>query len=277
MRVRKKGDTERRGNGRVWSFVLNSVLLLSMAGGGYALFTDELPGQPWCRIDFVRLSGEVGNMDMRRLQHVLEPELDKGFFALSLDKLEQTIRTFAWVDKVQVARTWPGTITLTVIEHKAVARWGDNALLSDQGWRFAPEEGLERASALPRIVAPAGTEHLTLETLRTLNAMLQSKSLSVAHMELSPRYAWIIKLDNGLEMHFGRQNPLKLINHFLEIIAKIGDDGLRRLERVDLRYHSGFAVVWNAERMTGTVEEKSVQMAPAAALGGTTNQLEKVH
>jgi len=107
--------------------------------------------------------------------------------------------------------------------------------------------------------------------------VLESKSLSVAYLELSSRYAWIIKLNSGLEMRFGRQDPPKLLNHFLEIIAKIGDDGLRRLQRVDLRYHSGFAVVWNSEPMTGTLGENSVQMAPAVALGGTTNQLEKVH
>jgi cell division protein FtsQ len=256
--------------------VFSAVLFLAMAGGGFALCTDALPGQPWCRIDFVRLNGEAANLDARRLQDALMPELDKGFFALSLDRLERIVRTFAWVDKIRVARVWPGTVILTITEHKAVARWGDNALLSDQGWRFAPEEGIEYAATLPRIIAPAGTEHLTLETLRTLNAILESKSLSVSYMELSPRYAWIIRLNNGLEMHFGRQDPPKPLNHFLEIIAKIGDDGLRRLQRADLRYHSGFAVVWNPERTVGKLGENSVQTVPAAALGGATNQLEKV-
>jgi len=277
MRARKTGETEWRSGGRVRSFLLDVALLIVIAGGGYALFTDALPGQPWSRIDFVRVNGEADNLNMLRLQQALEPELEKGFFALSLDKLEQTVRGFAWVDKVSVARMWPGTVILTITEHKAVARWGDNALLSDRGSRFAPEEHTGFASALPRIIAPEGTEHLTLDVLRQLNAILEAKSLSVAYMELSPRNAWIIKLNNGLEMYFGRQNPTRILHHFLEIIAKIGDDGLRRLQRVDLRYHSGFAVVWNSERMAGTLGENSVQMAPEAALGGTTTPLEKVH
>lgn len=260
---------------RLLPVAFNLALLLAIIGGGYMLATDALPGQPWCRIEFVRLNGEVRHLDILRLQQSLKPELDKGFFALNLDRLEQIVRSFAWVDKVRVARVWPGIIILTIKEHEAVARWGDKALLSEQGWRYEPEN-LEVASTLPHIIAPVGTEHLMLETLRTINSMLESKSLNINYIELSPRNAWIIRLNNGLEIVFGRQYPPQQLDHFLEIIAKMGDDELRRLRRVDLRYHSGFAVVWNPDRMTGPLGGDSLQMAPAVS-GGATNISEKVH
>ena len=91
-------------------------------------------------------------------------------------------------------------------------------------------------------------ESYLLEILKALDEKLgKEKGTRVASLDMSKRRAWIVKLDNGLELHFGRQDPLKLLDRFLGLVPKLGDDVFAQMKRVDLRYPNGFAVVWKTE------------------------------
>jgi cell division protein FtsQ len=74
-----------------------------------------------------------------------------------------------------------------------------------------------------------------------------------------------------LELYFGRQDPLKLLERFLELVPKLGEDGFARLKRVDLRYPNGFAVVWKSEA-EGVTEINSENSADFP-LNGTASNL----
>jgi cell division protein FtsQ len=116
--------------------------------------------------------------------------------------------------------------------------------------RFAPE-GVEAFAHLPVIYGPPGMEAYLLEMLKTLNDRLESKGVGVAALDMSKRRAWIVRLNNGLDLHFGRQDPIKVLERFLALAPKLGEEGFARLKRVDLRYPNGFAVVWKSEAESG--------------------------
>jgi cell division protein FtsQ len=196
-------------------------------------------------INYVRVAGEVENLDAGKLQEALQPAISGGYFYQDLGEIEGVVRSFAWVDTVRLSRIWPDTLEVDITEQQPVARWGDRALLNPRGERFTPD-GIEAFAKLPVIYGPLGMEGYLLEKLNTLNEKLAPQRLAVATLDMSKRRAWIVKLDNGLELHFGRQDPVKVLERFLDLAPKLGDNILTQLKRVDLRYPNGFAVVWKS-------------------------------
>jgi cell division protein FtsQ len=125
-------------------------------------------------------------------------------------------------------------------------RWGDHALLNQRGERFEPG-GIDAFQELPVIFGPPGMENYLLGMLNSLNDRLKQSGLSIAALDMSKRRAWIVKLSSGMEVHFGRQDPLKALDRFLELMPKLGGDGMAAVQRVDLRYPNGLAVVWKPD------------------------------
>lgn len=232
--------------------LLRLVVLSVLAGAGW-IGWEHLPSRgdaPLFPIAYVRIQGEIENLDVSKLREALRPVVNGGYFSQDMGGVEGVVRSFAWIDKVRLARVWPDTLEITLNEQKAVARWGDKALLNPQGQRFAPG-GIEAFAHLPVIYGPSGMEGRLLETLSTLNEGLRPQGMTVASLDLSQRRAWIVKLDSGLELHCGRQDPVKLLDRFLKWVPKLGEGSLARLKRVDLRYPNGFAVVWKSDAEMG--------------------------
>jgi cell division protein FtsQ len=107
-------------------------------------------------------------------------------------------------------------------------------------------DGVEAFTNLPVIYGPLGMESYLLDMLNTLDDRLAPTGVKVATLDMSKRRAWIVKLNNGLELHFGRQDPVKLLEWFLNLVPKLGEDVFAQLKRVDLRYPNGFALVWKS-------------------------------
>lgn len=201
---------------------------------------------PLFPIRYVRIEGAIQNLDVAKLRLALEPVVGTGYFSVSLQEIERSAKAHPWVDEVQVARLWPDTVVVSVSEQKPVVRWGDRALLNPRGERFQPEN-IEAFRELPVIFGPPGTENELLGMWNRLNDKLQRKGLSIAALDLSRRRAWAVRLNGGMEFHFGRQEPVQALDHFLELVPKLGEHKLTAIQRVDLRYPNGFAVVWRPD------------------------------
>jgi cell division protein FtsQ len=207
------------------------------------------PG-PWFPVSYVRVQGEIENVDRGKLQEALMPALNGGYFSMDLGEIERAVRSLAWINGVGLRRVWPDTLEITVSEQKAVARWGDRALLNAKGERFAPG-GIEAFGYLPVIYGPEGMEADLLTMLGGLNDRLAPHGVRAVALEVSKRRAWILKLNNGLALHLGRQEPLQAVERFFTLVPKLGEDHFPRLKSVDLRYRNGFAVVWKTDAEMG--------------------------
>jgi len=202
-------------------------------------------------INHVRIVGDIENLDVDKLQKTLQPAISGGYFYQDLGELEGAIHSIAWIDRVRLNRIWPDTLEVDITEQKAVARWGDRALLNPRGERFTPD-GIEAFANLPVIYGPLGMGSYLLEMMNALDDRLKQKGVNVVTLDMSRRRAWIVKLNNGLEIHFGRQDPVNLLERFLNLVPKLGEEVFAQLKRVDLRYPNGFAVVWkSAEEING--------------------------
>ena len=241
-----------RKRARLGRKALKLAALLVLAGLGWAIW-EQIPARepgPLFPIGYVRVEGEIENLDLKKVREALSPAINGGYFSQDLGEIEGALRSIAWVDEVRLTRIWPDTLEIKLTEHKAVARWGDRALLNPRGERFAPG-GIEAFAQLPVIYGPSGMERYLLGMLRKLNERVGQKGARVVSLDMSKRRAWMVKLDNGLELHFGRQEPIKTLERFLGLVPRLGENAFARLRRVDLRYPNGFAVVWKSEAEGG--------------------------
>jgi cell division protein FtsQ len=243
MAARRRGRKEAKRKRGSWGW----LAILPAAALGWALWSWAPQWETrFPPIAYVRVQGDILNIDPNKLKQALLPAVHANFFALDIGEIEGVARAFPWVDAVQVKRLWPDGLEVKIAEHRPAARWGDKALLNQRGERFQPEE-VEAFSSLPAVYGQSGMEAYLLGILKNLNGKIRDKGINIVSLDLSKRRAWVIKLSNGLEMHLGRQDPLAAMDRFLALADKMGEGKIERFQRVDLRYPNGFAAVFKPE------------------------------
>lgn len=191
---------------------------------------------PLTRVD---LKGTVLRTTTAELEAAL-PRASGNFFAADLGEIRARVERLPWVRHVAVRRVWPGRLEISIEEHVALARWGDDALVNTHGERFL---GTTR-EALPSFIGPAGTQAEVARRYARFSMIVAPLGTKVERVVLSARHAWQLRLANGLHLALGRDPEaaeLRLKSFVAAYPATLSAGG-RRYEYVDLRYPNGFAV-----------------------------------
>lgn len=239
-------------------FVLGGAMLAAAA----VLAVQRLPFFPLRHVEVVGGLDQVGR---GQIEHAARTALTGNFFTVNLDSARVAFEKLPWVRRAEVRRHWPDTLTLALEEHRAVARWKpaeggggqekeslrESRLVNTEGEIFAAST----TEALPTFVGPEGSEDLVLARYREFAEALAPLSHEPRTVVLSPRQAWQLRLDNGLVLDLGRDQPkhplaeriARFATHYREAAGKAGfAAGV-----VDMRYPNGFAL------RAGRVERKS--------------------
>lgn len=200
-------------------------------------------------IEYVRVEGPLWHLDEAEFRDALMSEVRLSYFMADLDGIEAAAKRFAWVDKAQAARIWPNTLVVRIDEQHPIARWGEDGLLNERGEPFTPKDAAT-FTALPQLSGPPGQEKQVLGMMYALNAKLQARWLKIESLRLSKRLAWVARLDGGMEIVFGNQDPLVATDRLLALLPRLGEDRIAEIQKLDLRYPNGFSVVWKPEPQT---------------------------
>ena len=214
--------------------ILSGMALLAACGGAlyWLLMPERFP------VSRVVLKGELKNTSSAQIEAAMPRVAGNGaanFFAVNIDEVRSSVERLPWVRRVAVRRVWPDGLEVTVEEHVALARWGDEALVNVQGERFVAKT----SDALPLFVGPGGTSAEVTRRYRRFTEILSPLNMGVERVMLSPRHAWQLRLGNGLHLMLGRDADLAeaRLKKFVEVYPK-----LKPRDYVDLRYSNGFAL-----------------------------------
>jgi cell division protein FtsQ len=223
--------------------------LLNAAAGflvGIALLAFGVAGMqlllrsPLFPVRTVEIVTPVAHVTREQIEDALEGRIAGNFFAVDLDAVRAGMEALPWVRRAAVRRLWPDRLEVALEEHVALARWGEAELVNTFGERFPGKSD----GSLPLFVAPPGTEgELARQYLRFV-AALEPLGASLDRVVLSQRFAWQLRLGNGLHLMLGRDAEAAeaRLRRFVAVYADtLGVLG-RRHEYVDLRYPNGFAV-----------------------------------
>jgi cell division protein FtsQ len=188
-------------------------------------------------VSSVEIKGLLKNTTRTQIEAAL-PRAGGNFFAVDLAEVRAGVEQLPWVRQVAVRRVWPARLEVTVEEHVALARWGDDALVNVQGEKFYAKT----RDALPSFVAPAGTAAEVARRYRRFSEIVAPLGTRVERVVLSARHAWQLRLGNGVHVMLGRDGDLaeERLRKFVEAFP--GTSAGKKYEYVDLRYPNGFAL-----------------------------------
>ena len=191
------------------------------------------------------------------LRHVNELTVRNGvigkirgnFFTADLEQVRTTFESVPWVRRAAVRREWPNQLIVSLEEHEALGTWGeDGRLLSVKGDVFTANLGEAGDDhELPAFDGPAGSEKEVLARFTELRGQFAKVELKPQALSLSNRYAWTVKLDNGMSVALGREqdrNTLKhrvqrLVGVYPQLVARLQEG---RIDTIDMRYPNGLAL-----------------------------------
>lgn len=215
----------------------------------------------------------VETMDGGELKHVNGLTLREGvrgrkwkgnFFTANLEQVRTSFESVPWVRRASVRREWPNELIVSLEEHEALGTWGeDGRLLSVKGDVFTANLAeADEDHPLPEFSGPDGSEKEVMARYADLVQWFAPVHLVPQSLDLSGRYAWTVRFDNGMSVALGREQDgttlksrvERLVQVFPRLAAQIPD-----IETVDMRYQNGLAL-----SAAGLKLQKPGKPAPAA-------------
>ncbi len=229
---------------RLLNAAANALFALALALAVHAAYRALLES-PAFPLRSIRVEGELYHVARGEILSALEERVSGNFFAVDLDAVRGLFEGIPWVRRAEVRRRWPDRLEVRLEEQVALARWRqgqDGRLVNTYGELFAGRSDAQ----LPLFAGPAGSEADLTRRYTAFRELLAPFALAPQQVLVSPRYAWQLKLSNGLSVQLGRDSERDRIAdrlaRFISVYAQTVGRFSRPLEYVDLRYSNGFAL-----------------------------------
>lgn len=212
----------------------------------------------------VALTHELRELQPGELRRSLATHLRGNFFSVDVEGLRQSLEELPWVRNVEVRRQWPSRIEVSIEEHVAAAYWGQatGKLVNTHGEVFAAASSPApnpQGTALPVLQGPNGLAPEMLTSFRQAEGILKPIGRWPVALNISPRLAVQLRLDDGMVVELGRQQakaPVRerlerFVEYYPEVInavrqrqgaASSAAGASSQVAVVDMRYPNGFAL-----------------------------------
>ncbi len=198
-------------------------------------------------VSSVKINGEFNRVVKQEVAEHIYQSISGGFVEVDLRRIQARLESLPWVDSVKVARSWPGGLDVTVIEHKPIARWGEGDALNHRGEVIVLSGSVEDEvllQGLPQLVGLAGMEHQVMAQYHALTKVLGERGLVIARLEKDLSRSWSLVLADGVEINVGRDQVMDRVGRFLIVFETQLQQRWAELSYIDLRYFNGVAVKW---------------------------------
>lgn len=230
------------GAGQRLQQIVWPLLLVALGMGLYELTTRLLPlaDRP---ISLISVEGDLQYIDRNAVQQVVQPYLNDSFLRIDLNGLRTDLVDMSWVANASVRRVWPDQLIIQLDEQLPVARWGNTALLNNEGRAFEPED-ISRFDDLPQLNGPQRAKRRVMQNYQQFNRLLRPYGHGVAQLELRERGSWFLTTQDGIRILLGRDDVVEKMQRFLTIDQLVLSERREQIARVDLRYSNSMAVTW---------------------------------
>jgi cell division protein FtsQ len=225
---------------RALTWVASALLLYGV--GSWLL------AQPVFALHKVDVIAPVSHVTEAQVKLVTDRHVRGNFFTVDLEQVRSAFEKLPWVREARVTRRWPDTLVVSFAEHVPLARWNDAALLNQQGEVFAAALDAN----LPHLQGPNNSNSEVTQTYLAYQKQLAGVGRSISELQLSPRRAWRLRLDDGTQIMLGRTDAAARLARFTRLYPQLFADAARVPTYVDLRYADGLSVRLSAARSSAT-------------------------
>jgi cell division protein FtsQ len=220
-------------------YAVSFLAFLMFAYGGY--LTQKIFDPEAFPIRKIAVDGEFQQITPEEVQTFVSNAIHGSFFDVDVAHIRTQILDHPWIFDASVRRVWPDTIRVSIHEQIAIARWGEYGLLNRQADIFVPD-----ADSLPPdlvvLDGPIGSEAELLARYNSAQERLAHVGLTISHMSLSDRRAWVLKISHGATLVVGRNSLDSRLDRFGRAFERVLKDNWMKVESIDLRYTNGFAI-----------------------------------
>lgn len=237
----------------LWPVLLGALGFATYQGAQYLLPYVDRP------IGRVSVSGELSYINQQVVQQRLAPFVTgASFLSVDLDGMRRELEGMPWIARAEVRRIWPDQVVIRLEEQLPVARWGDGALLNNQGQAFTPRD-LDNYESLPQLVGPPRAQERVMQQYQMLSQMLRPLGFAITRLEMRDRGSWFLRANESssgqsIELALGRDHLVEKMRRFIAVYDKTLKEQIANIARIDLRYPNGMAVAWR-EPVTPTAAE----------------------
>lgn len=214
-----------------WLFVIMAVLVIG-AAGMWLYRSDYFP------IRSVKVDGKLRHTDAAQVRQIAQQVIRGNILNVDLNRAKQAYMTLPWIAEVHVRRKLPDGVEITLVEREPVALWADGGIVDSRGEVFQAALSGE----WPVLEGPEGSAKKMVTHFQDFSRMLGKEGLKIKQLNLSPRSAWQVHLDNGVEIRLGREHENERLQRFVTVWQAVLKPQQATLAYVDMRYKDGFAV-----------------------------------
>ncbi|MCI8208988.1 cell division protein FtsQ [Pseudomonas sp. S25] len=251
--VAKEPLSARLPKAKVGGFFKKLGWLVLMVALGYGVYEGAQRLLPYADrpITKINVQGDLSYISQQAVQQRIAPYVAASFFTIDLAAMRSELEKMPWIAHAEVRRVWPDQVVIRLEEQLPVARWGDEALLNNQGEAFTPRE-LANYEHLPQLFGPQRAQQQVMQQYQVLSQMLRPMGFSIARLELRERGSWFLttgagSAGPGIELLLGRDRLVEKMRRFIAIYDKTLKEQITNIARIDLRYSNGLAVGWREQ------------------------------
>ena len=226
------------------------TVVLLMTG---VVLADQLfrPGR--FTIERIHIHGNSARVDAQTVERTAWLALIGNYFTADLEEIENALVHLPGVYQAAVRRHWPDTLEISITEAGAIALWyaTDGSTLESRDYVNLPPDS--NITLQPVLRSPTADRHTVIDAFLDLVSSLALLDLEVKKLSIDEAGNWVVVLQSAslqipveLEIVVGRGNPVRKVDQFVAVFDSVLQDRLPDIERVDMRYDSGFAVQWRA-------------------------------
>jgi cell division protein FtsQ len=227
---------------------------LVMVAIGLLVWLSQRPVFTLKQIQIEPLSSQsLKHINKSMVKRQIAETVQGNFFSVRLEDVKRGFESMPWVRHANVRRVWPNGLIVSIEEQQAFGTWDgidSNTLINKYGELFAG-----RISEVPdgaRLIDFHGPEDAGKEVTslyERASNWFKPWGVEVVSLALTERYAWHIKLSNGMKVEFGRDEESsdknlteERVSRLLKYWPQVQERWANRIDVVDLRYANGFAV-----------------------------------
>jgi cell division protein FtsQ len=249
-RNRRKSKNRPKEEKRAWQwpaffadwrmYLRRGALLLAVIGSlGALIWGLDRP------VRVISMDGSFQRVSPVQIEKAVTPFARLGFMSANLDDIQRAVEALPWVDHARIARHWPNSLHVTVLEQTAAARWGESGLLNMRGELFV-RSATHLPAELPLLSGPEGSESQVAQRYLSVQGRMLEAGMRIAALKLDDRGAWEMDLDNGVIVRLGRRDVDERLDRFIRTTAQVISHRLTEINYVDMRYSNGFSIGWRA-------------------------------
>ena len=196
----------------------------------------------------VLVTHELREVRHSDVENSLSGLLRGNFFSIKVEDVRQSVEQLPWVRRAEVRRQWPSRIEVSIEEHLPVAFWGQatGQLVNSYGEVFNAALSAPPSVPMPLLIGPTGLAPEILSHYQQAAEILKPIGRIPRALSVSPRLAVQLRLDDGMIVELGRQQPKAPVSErllrFVEYYPSVLSAARPRQSVVDMRYPNGFAL-----------------------------------